>query len=100
MSCIRTDVLPAPIAPSAPLTTSTSRRAMTASRSMRSESLSSTRLIDAELSRRASLFTGESSFEVVIDRASASWATSSDVKNSEISLNSGMPRTREPTRRR
>ena len=40
----------------------------------RSESLSSTRLIDGELSSRASLFTGASSFAVVVLRASASCA--------------------------
>ena len=70
-SCITTEVLPAPIVPSAPLTTSTSSCAMTRSRSTRSESLSSTRLIDAEFSRRASLLTGASSLAVVMLRESA-----------------------------
>ena len=95
-----TDVFPAPITPSAPFTTSTSRRAMICSKSTRSESLRSTRLIDAELSSRASLFTGASSFDVVVLRASASCALSSPVKNRAISFSSGSVRTRAPTARR
>ena len=85
------------MAPSAPLTTSTSSPAITRSKSSLSESFSSTRLIDGEFSSRASLLTGASSFAVVLLRASASWAESSAVKNSEISLNSGSVRTRAPT---
>ena len=99
-SCIRTEVFPAPMPPSAPLTTSTSPSAITRSKSTRSESFKRTRLIDCELSSRASLFTGASSLAVVMLRASASCAVSSAVKNSEISLNSGNARTRAPTRLR
>jgi hypothetical protein len=54
-------------------------------------------LIEAELSSRASLLTGASSFEVVALLASASWAVSSEVKNWLISLSSGSVRTAEPT---
>jgi hypothetical protein len=79
------------------LTTSTSPPAITRSRSTVSESFSSTRLIDAEFSSRASLLTGASSLAVVVLRASASCAASSEVKNEEISANSGSALTRAPT---
>ena len=75
-------VLPAPIAPRAPLTTSTCPAEITSSKSTLRESLSRTRFIDGELSRRASLLTGASSFAVVVPRASASWAESSPVNKS------------------
>ena len=73
---------------------------MTRSKSTRRDSLSSTRLIDGEFSSRASLFTGASNFDVVMLRASASWAPISAVKNALISLNSGRLRTAAATRLR
>ena len=87
-----TAVLPAPTAPSAPLTTSTSPPAMIASKSIVSDVFCSTRLIDGRVEqprrlvdRRVELGRGHARARRAAGRASSS------VKKSPISLNSGRP---------